>query len=138
MPATLSLSLGGAATFSPFTPGVARTYDAGTTASVISTAGDAALSVADPSPNATGRLVNGPFALARTLEAQASSPAAGAARPYAAVGGTASPTLLAAWSAPASNDAVSIGFKQTIGASDPLRTGSYSKTLTFTLSTTTP
>ena len=29
-------------------------------------------------------------------------------------------------------------FEQAIGASDPLRTGSYSKTLTFTLSTTTP
>jgi hypothetical protein len=33
---------------------------------------------------------------------------------------------------------VSLDFKQTIGASDPLRTGTYSKTLTFTLSTTTP
>ena len=31
-----------------------------------------------------------------------------------------------------------INFKQSIGASDALRTGSYSKTLTFTLSTTTP
>ena len=33
------------------------------TANVISSAGDAALSVADPSPNATGRLVNGAFSL---------------------------------------------------------------------------
>jgi hypothetical protein len=33
---------------------------------------------------------------------------------------------------------VDIGFKQLIKANDPLRTGSYSKTLTFTLSTTTP
>ena len=37
-----------------------------------------------------------------------------------------------------SNDAVAIAFKQHIGATDPLRTGSYSKTLTFTLSTTNP
>jgi hypothetical protein len=37
-----------------------------------------------------------------------------------------------------SNDAVSITFKQHISATEPLRTGSYSKTLTFTLSTTTP
>ena len=29
-------------------------------------------------------------------------------------------------------------FSQAIGANEPLRTGSYSKTLTFTLSTTTP
>ena len=37
-----------------------------------------------------------------------------------------------------SNDVVPIGFKQAIGANDPLRTGTYSKTLTFTLSTTNP
>ena len=40
--------------------------------------------------------------------------------------------------APVSNEAVTIGFKQHIGANEPLRTGAYSKTLTFTLSTTTP
>ena len=40
--------------------------------------------------------------------------------------------------APVSNDPVTIGFKQAIGANDALRTGSYSKTLTFTLSTTNP
>ena len=32
-----------------------------------------------------------------------------------------------------SNDGVTITFKQAIGASDALRTGSYTKTLTFTL-----
>jgi hypothetical protein len=37
-----------------------------------------------------------------------------------------------------SNASVSILFKQLIKRTDPLRTGSYSKTLTFTLSTTTP
>ncbi len=42
------------------------------------------------------------------------------------------------WSGPVSNGAVTIGFTQHIGANDALRTGSYSKTLTFTLSTTTP
>ena len=35
-------------------------------------------------------------------------------------------------------DAVTLGFRQAIGATDVLRAGSYSKTLTFTLSTTTP
>jgi hypothetical protein len=42
------------------------------------------------------------------------------------------------WSAPVSNGPVAITFKQAIGANDALRTGTYSKTLTFTLSTTTP
>ena len=37
-----------------------------------------------------------------------------------------------------SNDAVTIGFQQAIGANEGLRTGTYSKTLTFTLSTTSP
>jgi hypothetical protein len=33
---------------------------------------------------------------------------------------------------------VRITFEQHVGATDPLRTGTYSKTLTFTLSTTAP
>ena len=33
---------------------------------------------------------------------------------------------------------VTLGFKQSIGATEGLRTGAYAKTLTFTLSTTTP
>jgi amidase len=37
-----------------------------------------------------------------------------------------------------SNDPVTIAFKQLVKATDPLRTGSYAKTLTFTLSTTNP
>jgi hypothetical protein len=46
-------------------------------------------------------------------------------------------TLLT-YAGPVSNDAVAVGFKQPIAASDPLRTGAYVKTLTFTLSTTAP
>src|SRR6185436_5025625 len=61
VPATLALTLGPAATFGPFQPGVARDYTASTTANVISTAGDAALTVADPSANHPGHLVNGAF-----------------------------------------------------------------------------
>src|SRR6201991_4473824 len=52
VPATLSLALGTPAQFGALTPGVARTYDATTSAAVVSTAGDATLSVADPSSNA--------------------------------------------------------------------------------------
>jgi hypothetical protein len=39
---------------------------------------------------------------------------------------------------PISNDGVSLQFQQAIGSTDPLRTGQYAKTLTFTLSTTSP
>ena len=66
VPATLALSLGQPAAFGPFTPGVAKDYTASTTANVISTAGDATLSVADPSTTATGHLVNGAFFLPET------------------------------------------------------------------------
>ena len=79
---------------------------------MISTAGDAALTVSDP-----GHLMNGTFALPEPLQVAFSK---------------------AAWTAPVSNDPVTITFKQHIGASDALRTGTYAKTLTFTLSTTTP
>ena len=44
----------------------------------------------------------------------------------------------ARYSGPVSNDPLTIRFKQAIGASEPLRTGPYSKTFTFTLSTTAP
>ena len=42
------------------------------------------------------------------------------------------------WTGPASNETVDITFKQLIKANDALRTGTYSKTVTFTLSTTNP
>ena len=48
VPSALSLSLGASAGFGAFTPGVARDYAASTTATVTSTAGDAALVVSDP------------------------------------------------------------------------------------------
>ncbi len=132
VPATLALTLGTPAAFGAFTPGVGADYTASMTANVISTAGDASLSVADPSATATGHLVNGAFSLAQAVQAKAGAGA------FADVGGSAAPTLLMSWTAPVSNDAPTVTFKQSIGANEPLRTGSYSKTLTFTLSTTTP
>ena len=98
---------------------------------MISTAGDATLSVADPSSTNTGHLVNGSFFLPQKLQA-------GTGTAFAPVGGTAAPTTLKTWSAPTSNESVAINFKQSIAANDALRTGAYSKTLTFTLSTTQP
>ena len=55
VPATLSLTLGTPASFGAFTPGVAKAYTATTTANVISTAGDATLSVSDPSDHGHGQ-----------------------------------------------------------------------------------
>ena len=63
VPATLALTVGPAASFGAFTPGLAKHYTATTTATVLSTAGDAVLSVADPSTTAPGHLVNGTFVL---------------------------------------------------------------------------
>ena len=80
VPATLSLTLGAPATFGAFTPGVAREYTASTTANVISTAGDAALSVS-PQP---AHLANGAFTLPQPLQVEfskASWTGAGVQRP---------------------------------------------------------
>jgi uncharacterized protein YjiK len=130
VPGQLSLTLGVPAAFAPFTAGLAKDYLAQTTATVTSTGGDAALTVVDSSTVAPGHLVNGTFPLPQALQVSANG------GPYAPVSGT--PLGLVTYSGPVSNDAVSIGVKQPIGASDGLRTGAYAKTLTFTLSTTTP
>jgi hypothetical protein len=138
VPATLALTLGGApASFGAFTPAVAKDYTASTTADVLSTAGNALLTVSDPDTTAPGHLVNGTLALAQPVQADATSPA-GTGSAFAPVGGASTPTTLLTSHGPVSHDPVTINFKQSIGAGDPLRTGSYSKTLTFTLSTTNP
>ncbi|HET6551587.1 MAG TPA: M1 family aminopeptidase, partial [Solirubrobacter sp.] len=112
VPPTLSLTLGGSASFGDFVPGVEDDYTAQTTATVTSSAGEATLSSTDPGP-----LMNGAFTLASPLQVGFSK---------------------TSWDAPVSNDPVTITFTQHIDADEALRTGSYSKTLTFTLSTTTP
>jgi len=130
VPATLALTTGPAPSFGVFQPGVARDYTASTTANVVSTAANASLSVTDPSSGPAGRLTNGEYALEQPLEARAGDGA------FAPVG--AAPTPLADWTAPVANEAVALQFRQAIGAGEALRTGSYSKTLTLTLSTTAP
>ena len=54
------------------------------------------------------------------------------------MGSSASPLTLLTYGGPVSNDPVDAAFSSTIGATDALRTGTYAKTLTFTLSTTNP
>ncbi len=135
VPATLSLTLGGPASFGPFIPGVGQDYNAATTANVVSTAGDGTLSVADASATAPGHLVNGSFSMPSALQAKAAS-GAGVGGAFAPLSGT--PTSLLTYSGPVSNDSVALSFLQHVDSTDALRTGSYSKTLTFTLSTTNP
>jgi len=111
VPATLGLTIA-PASFGAFVPGVDKDYSTTARATVISTAGDAALSVSDP-----GHMANGAFSLPEPLRVELSK---------------------TSWNAPVSNDNVDVTFKQLIKRTDALRTGSYSKTLTFTLSTTNP
>jgi hypothetical protein len=139
VPATLSLTLGAPATFSPFIPSIGRDYTASLGATILSTAENATLSVADQSATATGHLVNGSFALEQPVRAAGTSANPAATGTTAApVGGSSAPTTLLTYNAPVSNDQATINFTQAIGASEALRTGSYAKTLTFTLSTTNP
>jgi alpha-L-rhamnosidase len=131
VPATLALTLGSTASLGTLTPGVAKDYGAQLGATVTSTAGDAALTVHDPSGTAPWHLVNGSNVLPQALQVKATGA-------FADVAGSSNPTPLASWAAPVSSDPLTIAFKQSIAATDPLRTGSYSKTLVFTLSTTAP
>jgi hypothetical protein len=90
--------------------------------------------VADPGAN-PGHLVNGAFTLPQPLQVRARN----ATYPDAAFAPLgAGPLALLNYIAPISHDAVTVDFKQSIGAGDALRTGTYAKTLVFTLSTTTP
>lgn len=74
----------------------------------------------------------GTFALPQPLKAAASGGS------FTDVRGSGSPTSLLSYSGPVSKDAVTLSFQQPIGAGDGLRTGTYRKTLVFTLSTTQP
>jgi sugar phosphate isomerase/epimerase len=139
VPSTLSLTLGAAASFGSFLPATARTYETAVAASVTSTAGNATLTVVDPSNTAPGHLVNGEYSLPAPLQIRAIN-AADTDNAFESLPETAgTPKALLTYSGPtAGADPATIGFRQAIGATDVLRAGSYSKTLTFTLSTTTP
>jgi hypothetical protein len=144
-PPTLNLTLGAPAAFSPFIPGLTLPYNATMTATVTSTAANASLTVADPSTTATGRLVNGTFSLQNPLQASATStlkdgngnPVTQSA-PMGPIGTSAQPATLLTYNSPVGSDVATLNFRQSISETEPLRTGGYSKTLTFTLSTTAP
>jgi hypothetical protein len=109
---------------------VTKDYGAVGSATVTSSAGDATLSVSDADTAHPGHLVNGAFALPSALQADANGGAFGAV--------SNSPLTLLTFAGPVSANQVALGFQQHIDRMDALRTGSYSKTLTFTLSTTNP
>ncbi len=66
------------------------------------------------------------------------APSATGGPAFADIGGTASPTSLLTYTRALNDGAITLDFKQHVGQTDALRAGKYSKTLTFTLSTTTP
>jgi hypothetical protein len=146
IPPTLAITLGQPGTMAPFVPGIAADYTTTVTAQILSTAGDAVLSVADGSATHTGHLVNGAFALASPLQIAGARPpqtdAQGNPIPqpaltFAPIGGNANPTTLITYNGPI-NETDTLSLKQPITATEALRTGAYSKTFTFTLSTTQP
>jgi hypothetical protein len=144
---TLNLDLGSPTAFSAFVPGVTQDYTSTLTADVFSTAANATLTVHDAGTTNVGKMANGAYALPQAVQAGAVKNVAAtdtvpahtvpAAPVFAPLGGTAAPTTLLTYDAPVHQTAT-ITFRQSVAATDALRTGSYSKTLTFTLSTTSP
>ena len=134
-PPRSSLSVSGPISFGAFTPGLPKLYLASASATVTSTAGEAALTVSDPSSTATGRLVNGALRAAAAAEGRPArrqrrrtrrSAAATARRRCSATRGRSATTPCRSRSSRRS------------APNDGLRTGTYRKTLVLTLSTTQP
>ncbi|MBE2314436.1 TIM barrel protein [Solirubrobacter sp. CPCC 204708] len=133
----LNLTLSASNTFGTFQPATARNYDQTVLANIVSTAGNAALTVHDPSAAAPGRLVNGTFALSQPVQVNVSQPPANTASAFSPISGT--PTSLLTFNGPTAGAVqATIGLRQAIAVNEVLRAGTYSKTLTFTLGTTQP
>ena len=133
----LSLDLTGPVSFGAFVPGVARDYAASLIADITTTTPDATLSLVENSTNAAGHLVNGTRALQQPLKIRAAT-AANPNPAYTPLSETGASTNLVSWTEPVTASRVTLGFQQSIGASETLLRGTYAKTLTFTLSSTQP
>ena len=118
-------------------PGVARDYTTQLIADVTTTTPDATLSYVENSTTAAGHLVNGTRALQQPLKIRAAT-AANPNPAYTALSETGASTNLLTWTEPVTASRVTLGFQQSIGASETLLRGTYGKTVTFTLSSTTP
>ena len=118
-------------TLGPFVAGVAATTPASTVATVTSTAGTPSC------PCWTQRDHHRPPGQWRARAGPAAAGHRRGARVHAAAGRQrpAGPAVL---DRPGGQRQSTLGFKQTIGANEGLRTGTYGKTLTFTLTTTQP
>jgi sugar phosphate isomerase/epimerase len=133
----LTLDITSPSSFGAFVPGTARDYSATLVSEVTTTTPDAALTVVDSSPNAPGHLVNGNVALQQTLKIRAAN-AANPTPAFTAMPETGAVLPLLTYTGPTTKDRVTIGFQQSIGATETLLRGRYGKTLTFSLSSTTP
>jgi hypothetical protein len=71
-------------------------------------------------------------------EAKLAGTAANPNPAYTALSETGASTNLLTWTEPVTASRVTLGFQQSIGASETLLRGTYGKTVTFTLSSTTP
>ncbi len=119
-------------------PGVSRDYETSLSATATSTASAAELTVRDQSSNATGHLVNGAESLDQALQVRATD-AASPSSAFAPMPSTPTARLrLLAFPTPMTAHPITIGFKQSIAATESLNTGGYGKVLTFTLSPTVP
>jgi len=134
-PLTLQVTLGAPPRFAPFVVGLEQDYTASTTATLTASSAASSFSVVDLSANQPGHLTNGPFALPSALRLQAAS-AAGSSHGAGTVSAT--PLPLLDYTAPVTEDVATLTYTQHVGASDVLRTGTYAKTLTFTLTATAP
>ncbi len=122
-----------------FIPAEEKTYT--NTCNVTATDTDAAsrLTAEDASATDTGHLVQGTYDLPDLLEVQASAEERGlttGAQTLATSLGH--PQTLLNFAEPFADNLLTVKFTQKIGKKDPLHTGVYAKTITLTLSTTTP
>ena len=137
-PATLNLTLGAPASFAPFIPGIAKDYTTHDDRDAhVDRRGRHAVG---RRPERDGHRTPGQRRVhPRRRRCRSRRPARTAsARPRPRVGGSAAPTQLLTYDGPLGAEAATLKFKQSIGGTEALRTGGYAKTLTFTLSTTTP
>jgi amidase len=138
VPLTLGLTLASTtASLGTFVPGETTDYTSSLAATATSSGGDAALTVVDPSTSNTGHLVNGAFVLPQPLQVKATSTSSPSTA-FAPLSSAGTPLSLLSYTGPVAKDPVTIGFKQPIAQTDALRTGTYTKSLVFTLSTATP
>ncbi len=140
VPATLQLSIPAGGSFGAFTPGVAATYTTALGATVTSTAGDARLTVTDTDTAAatSGKLVNGTYTLTNPLTMRAVGLGDTPLPAYTPLNTDGTARVLRSWTGPVANENLTLGFQQSITATEPLRAGNYNKTLVFELSTTAP